>query len=133
MVDAVTRRFPAVEKLIPRALLERLALASSGSVRDYFRLIRSVCTKAKVASAAVPLNDARWVDMAEQVLRNEMPLAEEDIDWLRKVRRIHGTGLDSMSNLHQLARLFDSGMILNYRNGRDWCDVHYLLQAQLAR
>ena len=133
MVDAVTRRFPAVEKLIPRALLERLALASSGSVRDYFRLIRSVCTKAKVASAAVPLNDARWVDMAEQVLRNEMPLAEEDIDWLRKVRRTHGTGLDSMSNLHQLARLFDSGMILNYRNGRDWCDVHYLLQAQLAR
>lgn len=132
MVDAVARRFPTVEQLIPRPLLERLALASSGSVRDYFRLIRSVCTKAKVAAASVPLSDARWVDMAEQVLRNEMPLADEDLDWLRKVRRTHGTGLDSMSNLHQLARLFDSGMILNYRNGRDWCDVHYLLQAKLG-
>lgn len=132
MVDAVARRFPAVEQLIPGVLLERLALASSGSVRDFFRLIRSVCTKAKVAAASVPLSEMRWVDMAEQVLRNEMPLADEDVEWLRKVRRTHGTGLDSMSNLHQLARLFDSGMILNYRNGRDWCDVHYLLQAELG-
>jgi hypothetical protein len=118
--------------LIPRAMLERLALASSGSVRDYFRLIKSVCTKAKVANAPVPLQGDQWVSMAEQVLRNEMPLAKDDKVWLREVRKTHGTGLDSIANLHQLARLFDSGVILNYRNGRDWCDVHYLLQPDLA-
>ncbi|TXT41601.1 MAG: hypothetical protein FD135_79 [Comamonadaceae bacterium] len=132
MVSSVQKRYPAVEQLIPRAMLERLALASSGSVRDYFRLIKSVCTKAKVANAAVPLQGDQWVSMAEQVLRNEMPLAKDDKAWLREVRKTHGTGLDSMANLHQLARLFDSGVILNYRNGRDWCDVHYLLQRDLA-
>lgn len=132
MVDAVRKRYPQVEQLLPLALLEELALASSGSVRDYFRLVKSVCTKARVAKAAAPLQGDSWARMAQQVLRNEMPLATEDKVWLRNVRRTHGNGLDSMANLHQLARLFDSGVILNYRNGRDWCDVHYLLQDELS-
>lgn len=132
MVDAVRKRYPQVEQLLPLPLLEALALASSGSVRDYFRLVKSVCTKARVAKATAPLQGESWAQMAQQVLRNEMPLATEDKVWLRNVRRTHGNGLDSMANLHQLARLFDSGVILNYRNGRDWCDVHYLLQDELS-
>ena len=132
MVCTVLKRYPQVEQLIPRPMLDRLALASSGSVRDYFRLIKSVCTKARVANAPIPLQGESLAQMAEQVLRNEMPLATEDKTWLLNVRRTHGNGLDSMKNLHQLARLFDSGVILNYRNGTDWCDVHYLLQDALG-
>lgn len=132
MVQTVVKRFAMVEQLLPRSLLEELALASSGSVRDYFRLVKSVCTKALVANASTPLAGESWGRMAQQVLRNEMPLASDDKQWLRNVRLTHGTGLDSMLNLHQLARLFDSGVILNYRNGHDWCDVHYLLQDELA-
>jgi hypothetical protein len=132
LLACVSRRYPDVQQLIPVDLLKRLALASSGSVRDFFRLIRSVCTKAHAARATVPLNSERWVAMAEQMLINEMPLAEDDKRWLQLVRQTHGTGLDSMKNLHELARLFDSGLILNYRNGRDWCDVQYLLHPQLG-
>lgn len=131
LVACVSRRYPNVEQLIPLNQLKRLALASSGSVRDFFRLIRSVCTKAHAARASTPLNSERWVDLAEQMLQNEMPLAADDKKWLSVVRQTHGTGLASMSNLHELARLFDSGLILNYRNGRDWCDVQYLLHPQL--
>ncbi len=101
-------------------------------MRDYFRLVKSVCTKALVAKAPTPLQGDNWSRMAQQVLRNEMPLADDDKVWLRKVRRTHGTGLDSMDHLHQLARLFDSGVILNYQNGENWCDVHYLLQDDLG-
>jgi hypothetical protein len=132
LVACVSRRYPDVQQLIPVTQLQRLALASSGSVRDFFRLIRSVCTKAQAARADVPLQSDRWVDLAEQMLLNEMPLAKADKNWLKAVRQTHGTGLESMSNLHELARLFDSGLILNYRNGRDWCDVQYLLHPQLA-
>ncbi len=132
MVSTVVKRYSQVEQLIPLDVLKQLALASSGSVRDYFRLIKSVCTKARVANAPTPLQGESWARMAEQVLRNEMPLATEDKTWLLNVRRTHGNGLDSMKNLHQLARLFDSGVILNYRNGTDWCDVHYLLQDELG-
>ena len=131
LVACISRRYPDVQQLIPMHQLHRLALASSGSVRDFFRLIRSVCTKAQATQAVAPLDSDRWMLMAEQMLLNEMPLAEDDKKWLAIVRRTHGTGLDSMSNLHELARLFDSGLILNYRNGRDWCDVQYLLHPQL--
>ena len=132
LVQCLRQRYPAVEQLIPLPLLERLALASSGSVRDYLRLIKSACTKAKVANATIPLQGERWAEMAEQVLRNEMPLATDDKKWLQEVRLTHGSSLDSIANLHQLARLFDSGVILNYRNGRDWCEVHALLHDELS-
>lgn len=132
MVETVLRRYPAVEQLIPREGLVRLALASSGGMRNYFRLLRSVCTKANVGKVIIPLHDQRLLDAAEQNLRNEMPLAEDDKEWLRIVRKTHGTGLKNIDKLHELARLFDSEVILNYRNGHDWCDVHYLLQADLA-
>lgn len=131
IVESVRRRMPQIEQLVPRHSLERLALASSGSVRDFFRLLRSVASKARVAQVPLPLADDRMIGLAEQVLRNEMPLAEDDKVWLRQVRKTHGTGPKSMANLHQLARLFDSGLILNYRNGHDWCEVHYLLHGLL--
>ncbi len=132
IVESVRKRVPRVEELIPITMLERLALSSSGSVRDFFRLLRSVASKARVGQAALPLQDTTYIEMAEQVLRNEMPLAEEDKTWLTLVRQTHGTGLDKMDNLHRLARLFDSGLILNYRNGREWCEVHCLLHPLLT-
>lgn len=132
LVQCLRQRYPDVEQLTPLPLLERLALASSGSVRDYLRLIKSVCTKAMVSNAVTPLQGERWAEMAEQVLRNEMPLATDDKKWLQEVRLTHGSSLDSIANLHQLARLFDSGVILNYRNGRDWCEVHALLHDELS-
>ncbi|MEY4978623.1 MAG: hypothetical protein RLZZ352_893 [Pseudomonadota bacterium] len=132
LVACVSRRYPDVQQLIPLTQLQRLALASSGSVRDFFRLIRSVCTKAHAARVSPPLDSDRWVQLAEQMLLNEMPLAEADKQWLAEVRKTHGTGLASMDNLHELARLFDCGLILNYRNGRDWCDVQYLLHPQIT-
>jgi hypothetical protein len=132
MLESVLKRYPLATELIPQGMLEQLALASSGSMRDFFRLIRSVCGKAQVVRPTLPLADDKLVRQAQQVLCNEMPLAEDDKIWLKKVRATHGTGLDSIGNLAQLARLFDCGVILTYRNGSDWCDVHYLLHDQLG-
>jgi hypothetical protein len=132
MVQSVVKRFPEVEQLIPIPMLNRLALASSGSVRDFFRLVKSVCTKAQVKSSHFPLQDDSLPKMAEQALRDEMPLAEEDLRRLARVRVTHGVALDSMDNLHKVARLFDGGLILSYRNGiGDWCDAQFLLHEQI--
>ena len=131
MLDSLARRFPQPERVMDAALLERLVLASSGSMREFFRLVRTAATKAILAKAGLPMADSRWVAAAEQELRNEMPLAEQDVIWLKKVRASHGTGLDKIENLPSLARLFDSGLILGYRNGADWCDVHALLRAEV--
>ena len=134
MLSGLRKRYAPMEQVIERALLERLALASSGGLRDFFRLVRTACTKAPLAAVPPPLAGtvgARWVAAAEQELRSEMPLAEEDLVWLAKVRKTHGSGLAQLGQLPKLARLFDSGVILSYRNSRDWCDVHYLLRAQV--
>lgn len=131
MLDSLARRFPDPQRVIAAPLLRRLVLASSGSPREFFRLVRTAATKAILAKAPLPMTEARWVAAAEQELRNEMPLAEEDVVWLKKVRAKHGTGLDKIENLPSLARLFDSGLILGYRNSIDWCDVHYLLRAEV--
>ena len=133
MLDALQRRCPCALQVVESDLLKHLALASSGSVRDFFALVRGTCVKAMLASEAVPLRNARWTTAAEQQLRSEMPLAEEDLVWLKKVRQTHGTGLDKTENLPKLARLFDSGMILGYRNGDYWCDVHFLLREEVDR
>ena len=130
MVQSIVKRYPAVDELMPRAVLERLALASSGSMRDFFRLVKSVCTKAEVRQSTLPLQDDSLPTLAERALRDEMPLADEDLKRLARVRVTHGGGLDSMDNLHKVARLFDGGLILSYRNGAgDWCEVQYLLHS----
>ena len=131
MVDSLRRRYPACEQVIARTQLERLARASSGSLRDFFRLVKSVCTKAPLAGELIPMGNVRWTEAAENELRSEMPLAGEDTAWLKVVRATLGTGLDKIDNLPKLARLFDSGVILSYRNSQDWCDVHYLLRQQV--
>ncbi len=133
MVKSVLNRFAQAEQIIPRPMLEQLALASSGSVRDYFRLIKSVCAKIVVARPTLPLADDTLPRTAERTLRDEMPLAEDDLQHLAQVRTRHGMALDSMDNLHKVARLFDGGLILAYRNGiGDWCEVQYLLHEQVA-
>lgn len=129
----LTKRYPPALQVIDEALLRRLVLASSGSVREFFRLVKTACIKAILAGETVPLKNPKWIDAAEQELRNEMPLAEEDLVWLKKVRATHGTGLDKIENLPKLARLFDSSLILGYRNSADWCDVHSLLRDEVDR
>lgn len=131
MLDSVKRRYADCEKVIVKTQIERLARASSGSLRDFFRLVKIVCTKAPLANEPLPMASERWIEAAENELHAEMPLAGEDIAWLKAVRKSQGTGLDKIDNLPKLARLFDSGVILSYRNSQDWCDVHYLLRKQV--
>ena len=131
MLESLRRRYAAIEQVIERPLLERLAKASSGSLRDYFRLVRTLSTKATLAAAPTPLSGPegkRWVAAAEQDLLAEMPLADDDLVWLARVRRTQDNGLQELGQLPKLARLLDSGVIIvGYRNSEPWWDVHYLL------
>lgn len=131
MKECLSKRYPLLDRTVDPRLTERLIQASSGSPREFFRLMRTLCTKAILSGEQVPMGNERWAQAAEQELRNEMPLAEADIHWLKKVRASNGTGLDKIENLSSLARLFDSGLILGYRNSEDWCDVHWLLRHEV--
>lgn len=129
MVDIVTKRFPEWIEFFTRDQMIRLAGNSGGDLRDYFRMIGLCITEAPYQSLPFP---EKVIASAESALRNDMPLADDIKEWLRKVQTSHERELGSQDKLPIFARLTEGKYILNYRNGYDWFDVHPLLRTAVS-
>ena len=120
-------RFPASDKLFTSAALDALAMSSGGDLREYFRLIR-LCLPAVRDDAQLPLT-AEAVEPAKNAARNEMlPIPADHLAWLKRIAKSHDTCLEKDADLPTLAHFLDNRLVLNYRNGSDWYDVHPLLR-----
>lgn len=126
MVEIINRRFPEWGEFLTREQLLRLAANSGGDLRDYFRLIK-LCISQALYQQQLPLPDD-VLDGAENDLRNDMPLARDDRERLKKIQHSHEWELESLDKLPDFARLTEGKYILNYRNGTGWFDVHPLLR-----
>ena len=133
MERIVARRCAEWQKVFSNTQLRCLAIASGGDLRDFFRLIRDcLVTATTVPEPAFPITDA-IVDAAKNHLRrNMLPIAKEDVAWLRRITASHEPELQANKDLPRLAHFFDSSLVLNYRNGDDWYDVHPLLAEMIA-
>ena len=121
----VRRRGDWLRLLGDRGTLDRLVLASGGHLRDLFRLLESCLQQA--ADDVVPVSE-RVVNNALHEVRNAyLPISRQDAVWLDAVRRTHQPALDNNDRLHDLARFFYTHMVLCYRNGEEWYDVHPLI------
>ena len=120
-------RYPAWAKLFAPAAIDKLAMSSGGDLREFFRLIR-LCLPAVRDDAQLPLTvDA--VKPAENAARNEMlPIPADHLTWLKRITLSHDTCLDKDADLPTLAHFLDNRLVLNYRDGSDWYDVHPLLR-----
>jgi hypothetical protein len=130
MVEIVAKRFPEWDEFLTAKKLERLAAHSGGDLRDFFRLV-GLCVTEALYQESLPLPDS-VIESAESALRNDMPLAQDDKDWLRKIQKSHDRELATLDRLPEFARLTEGKYILNYRNGDDWFDVHPLLRSAIA-
>lgn len=111
---------------------DELALASGGDLRDFFRLLREALVKARTPRTdRLPLDDDLLEQTKEHLRREMLPIAEEDLSWLRRIHKSKAAELERIGDLPQLARFFDTNLVLNYRNGGDWYDVHPLLRDEL--
>ena len=127
MERMVEQRYAAWREVLTSAQLRRLALASGGDIRDFFRLLGAVLVKAGNPSNALPVADVA-VDAAENAMRREMlPIPDNHKDWLKRIAQSHESELAELSDLATFAGFLDSRVVLNYRNGKDWYDVHPLL------
>jgi hypothetical protein len=127
MRELVERRYAAWREVFAETQLDTLALASGGDIRDYFRLVSSCLVKARDPQVQLPI-DARVLTEVKNAMRREMlPIPDDDKDWLKEIAISHSAQLKSMDRLSTLARFLDTRLVLNYRNGRDWYDVHPLL------
>jgi hypothetical protein len=123
----VARRFPQWQRIFTPQALDKLGLSSGGDLRELFRLIR-VCLPAVRDDAQLPLSVAA-VATAENSVRGEMlPIPADHLDWLQRIARSHDTCLASDVDLPTLAHFLDNRLVLNYRNGENWYDVHPLLR-----
>ncbi|MBK7675420.1 MAG: hypothetical protein IPJ27_12035 [Candidatus Accumulibacter sp.] len=67
---------------------------------------------------------------AENAARSEMlPIPGEHLVWLQRIARTHDICLEKDSErFAALAHFLDNWLVLHYRNGSDWYDVHPLLR-----
>ena len=134
MESVVTRRFADWERIVPRKALRRLAQASGGDLRDFFRLVRECVVALRTARRSDPQASLEEDAVARVVrqLRNELlPLAEEDARWLARIHAEKRAALGSEKDLPTLARFLDSNLIMNYLNGEPWYDIHPLLVQEI--
>lgn len=135
MIEIVRLRFPEWDQVFTRDQLRELAESSGGDIRDYFRLIR-LClgrTAEPLTGAASPRVSALAVEGSKaDLLRDMLPIALEDLRWLKRIAASHDTELQTNKDLPTLARFFEGKMVLNYRNGDDWYDVHPLLRKHVS-
>lgn len=127
MKKVVSCRYGSWEEIFSETQLDRMAIATGGDFRDFFRLISGTLIKA-VHLPSLPVSDA-VIEEAENHLRRDMlPIAEEDMKWLREIARTKDSRLQTIAELPRLARFFDTSLVLNYRNGDYWYDIHPLLK-----
>jgi hypothetical protein len=123
-------RYSERREIFDDAQLNKMALATGGDFREFFRLIRGSLLKA-VNIQALPVPEAIIDDAANHLRRDMLPIAREDKEWLRKIAASKDAELQSIAELPRLARFFDTNLVLNYRNDDYWYDVHPLLKPVL--
>lgn len=108
-----------------RQRFDRLVLASGGHLRDLFRMLQSCLMQA--VDQPLPVSDRIMHNALNEVRNGYLPISREDAVWLHAVHLTHTPALDENEHLHVLARFFATHMVLCYRNGVEWYDVHPLI------
>lgn len=123
----VEKRYPDWKKILHSDALDKLAMSSGGDLRELFRLVR-LCLPEVSDDSQLPMT-AHAVKPSEDAARREMlPIPAEHLAWLKKITETHDTCLGKDADLPTLAHFLDNRLVLNYRNGSDWYDVHPLLR-----
>lgn len=127
MIEVLSKRYADWAEFFEESQLIDLATSSGGDLRDFFRMLKLCLPEALHQENPLPLSD-EIIQRAKSDVRNDMPLALDDQQWLAKIQHSHGSELESLDRLPDLARLMEGKYILNYLNGENWFDVHPLLR-----
>jgi hypothetical protein len=120
------------ERLLPdRESLDDLCLASGGYLRDLFRMFQALLRQAR--NRPLPVDAATRQLVKDEIRNSYLPISNVDALWLDRIRQSGSTQLQDGRQLHELARFFDTHLVLTYRNGEEWWSVHPLLEQHIER
>ena len=109
------------------AQLEKLIHMSGGNIRDLLRLLSEVIRRATELPVSTPVVD----DAINQMRVEFLPVADDDAMWLAQIAETHQASFGAMDKLPDLARFFDTHLVLCYRDGPEWYDVHPLIKEHM--
>jgi AAA ATPase domain len=130
--DLIRRRFAGWDEVLRAETLDAAALASGGDLRHFMhRLVADAVGQAQSAIGRLPLKlddpivqrvlDENRGETERLTVRSEWPLLKSITESNNAI------ALDRGESLRTMARLFETRVILNYRNGAEWFDIHPLL------
>lgn len=109
----------------PATTLDPLIEASGGYPRDLLRLVRSLLLDA--SSFPIVPEDAQRV-VRELARSYEDTIVGTYVDTLVRVHQTHRLPNDNKEQLALFGYLFERWLILAYRNGAEWYDLHPLVR-----
>jgi hypothetical protein len=132
MRSLIERRYALWNQVLAPEALNQLALASGGDLRHFMqRLVSGVVGQAQFALGRLPLQaDDAIIQRVLDENRGETERLTVQSEWplLADIAKRHNAfAADRGDSLRTLAHLFDTRVVLNYRNGAEWFDVHPLL------
>jgi|GEM_PF-676322 len=129
LVELVERRLPVGEVFGSRGLVERMVRASGGYPKDLLRLVREVLYTSKsfpATSADVDRVIDRLTEAYAQTVR------EPARAMLTEVAATHAIPDGDAARAAAFGRLLEQWLVLAYRNGSEWYDVHPLARRALG-
>jgi len=133
MKEVLKRRFDW-QQMFTEAQMEHIILATAGSFRVFFRLIRSILLKvpARNQMIEVPITDSLLERARQDSLRDMMfLLPSEDREWLRKISQSHQPEVTKETDRLTLMKFMDKDWVFLYHNGEAWFDVNPLMKKAL--
>lgn len=113
--------------------LRRISLKSGGHLRDLIRLLQEVIRRS-LRVDQLPIPERIVSGAIDQIAREFLPLADDDVEALWRVHGDHDSPMESIAGgLTTLSRFLDTHLLLCYRNGREWYDVHPLIVDDVAQ
>ncbi|MEM7157628.1 MAG: hypothetical protein AAF799_32610 [Myxococcota bacterium] len=110
--------------------LDHVLLQTGGYLRDLFRALQKMLMSA-AERGTLPLSRAA-IDEELAALRNDyLPISIADAKWLHQVAQSHEAELPRHEELPELSRYFDNHLLLCYRNGEEWYDLHPLIREKV--
>lgn len=125
----IAKRIDASHLLGNDAQVEKLILSSGGNVRDLLRIFHEVIHDAPALPASAQAVD----DTIEQLRTGLLSLVEQDVESLARIAHTHDLPLERSKIVHDVSRWEGAHLVLQYRNGREWYDVHPLIRNDMLQ
>jgi hypothetical protein len=110
--------------------LDKLVDNCGGSLRLLMRMLTIAMRRVK----EVPFTQ-ELIDGVVDELENSFIVSLDDARWLNKVAETKSESLvdNESNNISKFTRLIDTQLVLYFRNGKDWYDIHPLVRDKVAK